>query len=117
MTDKLKPCPFCNALTAMLEQVPDEPDLWRVRCQACSLQTRRSVAPDAVVEAWNTRASTPALSGEVVRLCDAARNALLLIESGEFADTASIDEEEVANELRAAIAATSEARSMSGGSR
>jgi hypothetical protein len=53
---ELKPCPFCDALTAMLEQVPDEPELWRVRCQECGLQTRRSVGPEVVVSLWNTRA-------------------------------------------------------------
>lgn len=61
-------------------------------------------------------AALTAIDEERDALREAARNALMLIESGEFLDTACLDPDAIAAQLRAALEAT-KARSLSSVSR
>jgi hypothetical protein len=54
---ELKPCPFCNALTAVLEELSESEH--RVKCQECGLQTLLCITPESAVGRWNTRPTDP----------------------------------------------------------
>ena len=66
MTKKLKPCPFCGD-EAVIEQLDEDyNNEWRIYCRnsngECKMQpcTRIYETQEDAIEAWNTRALTPA---------------------------------------------------------
>ena len=64
MTDKLKPCPFCNAKSTNGGEYPDkigvvecpETHNYTVICLACGVSTDYFSSKTKAIKAWNRRA-------------------------------------------------------------
>lgn len=62
-----KPCPLCDGVSALHENDWCEPHEWHVYCATmeCGCHGPSRLNADAAIAAWNRRAPSPSLGGEV----------------------------------------------------